>query len=381
MTQVNGDWLTDPRTQRVMEMLDSVGHKVFFVGGCVRNALIGAPVADIDISTDALPERVVQLARDAGLKPVPTGIDHGTITVVSSGLPHEITTFRDDVETDGRRAVVAFSDNIADDAARRDFTMNALYADRTGKIFDPLDGLPDLQARRVVFIEDADRRIKEDYLRSLRFFRFHAWYGDPSAGLDVEALAAIAENLDGLDGLSRERVGAEVKKLLSAPDPAPAVAAMESCGVLGRLLSGATSKNLAHLVAIDAGIPADPIRRLAIVGGADAAVRLRLSKQEIAALQRLIQRIGDGTGLGEIAYREGGDVALNTALLRAATFEQPPERNFKAKIANGSGQSFPVSASDLMPELEGVALGERLRELEDRWIHSDFRLTRSQLLT
>ncbi|MCK4711369.1 MAG: CCA tRNA nucleotidyltransferase, partial [Marinosulfonomonas sp.] len=175
MTQITADWISNPNTQKVCEMLTDAGFECFFVGGCVRNALLGAPVNDIDISTNALPDRVMELAKAAGLKAVPTGIDHGTVTVIADGTPFEITTYRRDVETDGRRAVVAFSDTIMDDAHRRDFTMNALYADADGVIIDPLNGMPDLLARRIRFIEDADLRIKEDYLRILRFFRFHAW--------------------------------------------------------------------------------------------------------------------------------------------------------------------------------------------------------------
>ncbi|CAN0587043.1 unnamed protein product, partial [Ectocarpus sp. 12 AP-2014] len=192
-----------------------------------------------------------ELARVAGLKPVPTGIDHGTVTVVADHDPFEITTFRRDVETDGRRAVVAFADTLDEDAKRRDFTMNALYARIDGTVIDPLGGLPDLRARRVRFIGDATDRIREDYLRSLRFFRFHAWYGNPDNGMDSDALAAIASHLDGLESLSRERVGAEMVKLLAARDPAPAVAAMRATGVLGRLLPGADDRALAPLIHLE----------------------------------------------------------------------------------------------------------------------------------
>ena len=230
--RITGDWITRESTQALMKALNDAGHKALFVGGCVRNALLGVPVADVDIATDALPEEVMRIALAAKMKPVPTGIDHGTVTVVSGSIPHEVTTFRKDVETDGRRAVVAFATDVADDAHRRDLTINALYALADGTLVDPLGGLPDLKARRVRFIEDAEARIREDYLRALRFFRFHAYYGDPAAGMDPEALAAIAANLDGLDTLSRERVGAELLNLLAAPDPAPAVAAMAQTGAL-----------------------------------------------------------------------------------------------------------------------------------------------------
>ena len=220
--RIAGDWLALPATRAVCAALTARGDRALFVGGCVRNALLGRPVADIDIATDALPERTIALAAAAGLHPVPTGLAHGTVTIVADHRPFEVTTFRRDVTTDGRHATVAFSTDLAEDAARRDFTMNALYADPSGAVIDPLDGLSDLLARRVRFVGDPAERIAEDYLRILRFFRIHAWYGDPAGGLDADGLAACAALQDGLDQLSRERVGAEMTKLLAAADPAPA---------------------------------------------------------------------------------------------------------------------------------------------------------------
>lgn len=239
MTRVGGDWLDAPATRAVMAALTAGGHQALFVGGCVRNALLGRPVADVDIATDALPETVISLAAAAGLNPVPTGIGHGTVTVVAEGRPFEVTTFRRDVETFGRHARVAFTAALAEDAARRDFTMNALYARPDGEVVDPLGSLADLRAGRVRFVGNPAERIAEDYLRILRFFRIHAWYGDPAGGLDPDGLAACAAAQDGLARLSRERIGAELAKLLSAADPAPAVAAMAATGILGRLLPGA----------------------------------------------------------------------------------------------------------------------------------------------
>ena len=232
----------DPSLRRVLGAL--APHRALVVGGAVRNALLGEPVEDIDIATDARPGQVVDLARAAGLKPVPTGIEHGTVTVVADGRGFEVTTFRRDVETDGRRAVVAFSNRIEDDAARRDFTMNALYAEPSGEVLDPVGGLPDLSARRVRFVGDPDRRIIEDYLRILRFFRFHAHCGRPGAA-DAEALAACARHAGGLARISRERIGAEMRKLLSAEDPVEAVRLMEESGVLAQVLPGARAGGLA----------------------------------------------------------------------------------------------------------------------------------------
>lgn len=311
MKRITAGWITDTATQNICQMLTGAGYECYFVGGCIRNAILNAPVNDIDISTNALPDRVMALAKDAGLHPIPTGIDHGTVTVVVSGAPFEITTYRRDIETDGRRAVVAFSDSIKDDARRRDFTMNALYADQDGMISDPLNGLPDLLARRVRFIEDADSRIKEDYLRILRFFRFYAWYGDTNAGLDAEGLAASAANLAGLESISKERIGAELKKLLAAPDPAPSIAGMVASGVLNIILPGSDAKYLPVLVHLEENTKPNPIRRLAALGGENVEVLLRLSKVEARNLRRLRDEIGSTRNPAELGYRLGPDLALD----------------------------------------------------------------------
>ena len=379
---VGGDWLTAAPTQAVCHMLEEAGHQALFVGGCVRNALFGAPVSDIDISTNARPARVVDLAEAAGFRAVPTGIDHGTITVVNAGIAHEITTFRRDVETNGRHAVVAFADTVEEDARRRDFTMNALYCDARGLVIDPLGGIGDLTARRVRFIDDPSARIEEDYLRILRFFRFHAWYGDPLGGMDAEALAAIAVHLDGLSGLSAERVTSELRKLLAAPDPAPSVAAMRASGVLVRVVEGGDDRALGLLVPLEQGISATPdaMRRLACLGDTPEAA-LRLSRKEAAQLVRLREAIGAMTGAGEMGYRVGYEGARDVLLLRAAMFETPLDPAALAEAEQGAAAQFPVKAQDLMPAYEGAALGAKLAALEVRWIASGFSLTREALLS
>ena len=270
VTRVSGDWLTRPATIAVLDMLEGAGKRALFVGGCVRDALSGRAVADVDLSTDALPKETLMLAEEAGLKAIPTGADHGTVTVVSEGTPFEVTTFRRDVETDGRRAVVAFSSRIEDDAARRDFTMNALYANRSGAVLDPVgQGVADLAAGRVRFIGWAEDRIREDYLRILRFFRFHAWFGGEGVGFDADPLAAIAANAVGLDTLPPERIGQEMRKLLAAPNPAPSLATMGATGVLQRLLPGAVPETVSALVALEEAATRTPswVRRLAALGG------------------------------------------------------------------------------------------------------------------
>ncbi|SES08668.1 poly(A) polymerase [Tranquillimonas rosea] len=383
MTRLDHTFVTREATRAVMTALSDGGHTALFVGGCVRNALLGARVDDIDIATDAHPDAVIALTEAAGLKPVPTGVAHGTVTVVSDGMPHEVTTFRRDVETDGRHAVVAFADTVEEDAARRDFTMNALYADGDGNVLDPMGtGLSDLSRRHVRFIGEAARRIAEDYLRILRFFRFHAWYGDAEAGLDAEGLAACADAIEGLAGLSRERVGHEMRKLLAAPDPAPGVASMQACGALGQVLPGADAERLAPLVHLEqqTGTAPDALRRLACLGGDETATRLRLSKIEARRLDVLRAGIGDEAGTAELAYRHGAEAAHDIELLRAVTFEAPLPATLEADLIRGAEAVFPVRAADLMPEYSGAELGAKLADLERRWIASQFTLDRDALL-
>lgn len=373
--RIEGDWLRHPGTQSLCRALNEAGHQALFVGGCVRNALMGVAVNDIDIATDALPDYVSILAENARFKVVPTGIDHGTVTVIAQGVPHEVTTFRQDVETDGRRAIVRFSSDVATDAARRDFTMNALYAQPDGEVVDPLGGLPDLQARRVRFVGDANERIAEDYLRILRFFRFFAWYGDPENGVDAEGLAACAANSAGLETLSRERVGAELCKLLSAPDPSIAVSSMAQAGVLAVALPGADARVLPVLVHF--GVTSW-IARLAVMGG--AVETLRLSRPDLTKITLIRNEIGNLSGAAELGYRHGLEVSEAVILGRASMFEAAPPHNWQAQAQLGSRAQFPVSAADLMPSLHGKALGDQLRALEARWIASNFTLTKADLL-
>lgn len=382
MIRLEEPWLTSPDTQAVLQALETGGAQALLVGGCVRNALLNCPVGDIDISTDAPPDRVTQIVTAAGLRAVPTGIDHGTVTVVTQNSAFEVTTFRHDVETDGRRAVVSFATTIEEDAARRDFTMNALYARRDGAVVDPLGGLDDLKARKVRFIGTPSDRIREDYLRSLRYFRFHALYGDADNGFDPDALDGIAANLDGISQLSRERIGAEMMKLLAAPDPAPSVATMRQIGLLALCLPGADDTALGPLVHLEgqAGLAPNALRRLAVIGGEDPMQALRLSKSQNRALGTLRDEIGSSRETAELAYRHDADTARDVALLRAASFRTPPSPDLDNRIALGDKAQFPIQAADLMAQFSGPALGARLKELEQAWIASDFQLDRSALM-
>ncbi|MFK7943949.1 MAG: CCA tRNA nucleotidyltransferase [Paracoccaceae bacterium] len=371
MTQLSATWLSDPTSVAVMAALG----RGYFVGGCVRNALLGLDTkTDVDIATPLRPTAVIELLEAAGLKAVPTGLSHGTITAVCAGVPIEVTTFRADVATDGRHAEVAFTTDISTDAARRDFTMNALYAERDGTVIDPLGGLPDLEARQVRFIGLAEDRIREDYLRILRFFRFHAWYG--ADGIDAEGLAACAALADGLEALARERVGWEFRKLLAAPDPARAVASMAASGILARCLPGATPSALAPLVHLERENGSKPqwLTRLRALGSDDHADRLRLSRAEIAQLARINAALDASQPAALLSYRFGGDAAKAASLITAASSggDVPPNLDFE--IARGAKAVFPVQAKDLMRAgLEaGPKLGAALARAEAIWLGQGF---------
>lgn len=352
-----------------------------FVGGCVRNALLGQPVddIDIDIATRLTPEHTIAALRAAGLKAVPTGVEHGTVTAVSGGRPYEITTLRRDVETDGRRAVVAFTTDWAEDAARRDFGLNALYADASGRLHDPMgQGLADLLARRVVFVGDARIRIREDYLRILRFFRFHAWYGH--GALDAEGLAACRDGREGLRRLSAERVSKELLKLLAAPDPRPAVAAMGEAGVLAEVLPEAVKPALFDAL-VD--LTDDAVLRLSALLPSNPQIvdavarRLRLSN---AQRERLVAAAGEiaptlePTQARALIYRLGPQ-AFADRLTRGRAARPDLDASALIRLAEDwTPPRLPVGGHDLarLGVEPGPRTGRLLRAFEDEWIAADF---------
>lgn len=371
-------WLTSGPVAQILATLTGAGHAAFVVGGAVRDSLLGGAPEDIDIATSAHPEAVTHAFEDRA-RVVPTGVEHGTVTVVLAGRAIEVTTFRRDVATDGRHAKVDFTAKVDEDARRRDFTFNALYLDSEGRILDPTGGLADLRAGRVRFIGDAAARIREDYLRSLRYFRFFARFGDQTRGHDPTALDAIVANLDGIAGLPAERVTDEVRKLLAAPEPDMALAGMQTTGLLAKVLPGAAlpaTFELLHLEKV-AGVAPDPLLRLACLGGWDG---LRLSRAEARRLKLLTQTRGSETGLSEIAWRHGAEIARDTALLRAAGLSEPLAPGALDEIEKGATARLPLSAADLMPELEGETLGRALAAAERHWIDSGFTASRDRLI-
>ncbi|WP_321338980.1 CCA tRNA nucleotidyltransferase [Breoghania sp.] len=393
-------WLVNASVRAVFDAIAVDGDEARVVGGAVRNTLLGEPVGDIDIATTAEPHTVAARAKAAGLKAIPTGIDHGTITVVSEGVPYEVTTLREDVETFGRHAVVRFSRDWAADAARRDFTMNALYVDRHGEIHDPTgQGHADCIARRVRFIGDPAARIAEDYLRVLRFFRFHAHYG--SGAIDAAGLSAVIAARDGLRKLSAERVGHEMLKILPALHAVETVEAMAETGIIEIVAGGVMRlEDFAHLDHLTefAAEAHDAILRLAALACfveedvERLSDRLRLSNaQEKRMAHALAASHGFSPALDELAareklYRLGHRTAIDAALLAWCRDEAGPEdqgwRRLIVCLRNSDVPVFPVAGRDLLGlgMKPGPQMGDQLREIEARWIASGFTLSRTGLL-
>jgi len=381
-------WMRDPAALAVLKALADGGQTGRFVGGAVRNQVLGLPVTDFDIATDARPSRTTALCREAGLRVIPTGIDHGTVTVVVGGTPVEVTTLRRDVETDGRRAVVAFTDDWQVDALRRDFSMNALYLDADGALYDPVGtGLADARAGRVVFVGPAADRIDEDVLRILRFFRFHAAYGkglmDP-AGLDACTRAAGR-----LETLSGERIWRELCRLLEAPGAADVLEIMWDVGIADRLWGHPVDGGRAlALIALERrlGLPADALRRLAALvarpeeAGA-VAERLRLSKAEtrrlMAAHWKSAARVANDTGARASLYRDGAELFVDVLLLRAAGSGEDGTAALADELAlvrSWTPPVFPLGGGDVtaLGIAPGPRVGELLRAVESWWIMGDF---------
>ncbi len=391
------EWLKRRETSAVFGALQGDSLETRAVGGAVRNALLGLPVTEIDLATTAEPERVMALAEEAGLKAVPTGIDHGTVTVIADGLPFEVTTLRRDVETFGRHAKIAYTTSWEEDAKRRDFTLNALYADRDGKVFDPLGGYDDLAAGRVRFVGDAEARIKEDFLRILRFFRFHAYYG--KGDMDAGGLKAAVRMRAGLDQLSAERIAGELRRILVAPQAARAVEALYDYGLLTGVLGGVPRLGrFERLVAIEAAnaLAPDPSLRLAALAvfveedAPRVAERLRLSNAERAVLalgaeKGVVAGLPDETAAKSALYRLGQSYRSALLLAWADSGASPDDTAWRKALVlpeRWQAPSFPLSGNDIMAlgELKGPEIGELLKVLEQDWIGSGFALGRDQLL-
>jgi len=375
-------WLEAKATRAVMAALQAAGGPdcARFVGGCVRNSLLGQPVDDIDIATRLRPEETMAALQAAGLKVVPTGLEHGTVTGVSERKPYEITTLRRDVETDGRRAVVAFTEDWAEDAARRDFRLNALYADAAGTVFDPTGGgLADAAKGRIVFVGEAETRIREDYLRILRFFRFQAWYGRGQP--DATGLAACAALKAGMAQLSAERVSKELLKLLAARDPRSTVRAMAETGVLGQVLPDAQPLNLFEAMC---GLTGDPVLRLSALLPADEGAVVRIAGS-LRLSNGMRDRLAAAVAEGPVVAPDMTEAEARAAIYRLGrgAFE---DRLTRAEAAGGDGAALRRLAAEWTPpkmpvggrELVRLGLkpgpetGRVLKAFEAGWIADDF---------
>ena len=383
-------WLKDGALARLLSLLDRDGEEARVVGGAVRNALIRLPFDEFDIATTAVPDEVTRRAAVAGLKAIPTGAEHGTVTVVIDGKPFEVTTLRVDIETYGRKAKVSFGRDWAKDAARRDFTINALSVSADGKIHDYVGGLADIAAHKVRFIGEPAQRIAEDYLRILRFFRFHAWYahGPP----DAAGLHACVVARAGLETLSRERVRVELMKLLVAPRATPTLAVMAETGILGTVLGGvpllASFENMAKVEAA-IGAPADAVQRLGALGVAtmeDAerlSERLRLSNAEFERLMALEYWWRVKPAAGEHAarvllYQLGTKSFVDRALVAWSRSDAGAAdaawRQLATLAQRWIAPMFPLKAQDFLSRgvPKGPPMGAALRAAEQAWVDADF---------
>ena len=369
-------WLDRPGIARLLASLGAEHGGARFVGGAVRDALLGLPAEDLDLATPHQPADVVRRLEDAGIKAVPTGIAHGTVTAVSSGTMVEVTTLRCDVSTDGRRATVAFTDDWAEDAARRDFTINALYADPfSGEVIDHVGGEADIAARRVRFIGEPFERIAEDHLRILRFFRFHARFGEGEP--DAAALDACTARANDLMALSRERIADELLKMLALPDPSPTIGLMQRRGIFAAILPELVEDAADRIAALaaaerDAAIPADPLRRLAAMLPRDPALAMRVAAR-LKLSNKARKRLGDAASEDldiaprALAYRIGTQAAVDRLLLA----RRPSEA---ASIAEWPVPRLPIGGGDLIARgvAQGPEVARTLHRIEDGWIAAGF---------
>ena len=379
-------WMRDAATRQVMRALAAADAEPRFVGGAVRDALLGRLPREIDIATPLEPDAVMRQLSAAGIRAVPTGIAHGTVTAATPKRTFEITTLRRDVETDGRHAKVAFGVDWAADAQRRDFTMNALSLDRQGRLYDDVGGLADLRAGRVRFVGDPATRIREDVLRLLRYYRFFAYYGKGSGDRAARTACRAAAHL--LPTLSAERIAAEFLKLLAAPDPLPALRMTQTDGVLNTVLpENVGLVRLRRLVVLEPA--ADPIRRLAALITRDAgtvADRFKLSGAQRERLEALLAKPATTLGADRVAQRRalycwGSAIYADRVLLTAAARPRPHGVRKLLRLAQSwKSPRFPLRGRDLLAAgvVPGPEVGLLLAALEAWWIKGDFRATAAQ---
>jgi len=383
----NMTWLKSKPVNIIWKVLSSKGAKVYFVGGCVRDSVQARKIKDIDIATDALPSEVIELAKLANLKVIKTGLEHGSVAIIVQNERFDITTFRSDIVTDGRHSTVRFSLNILDDAMRRDFTMNALYMTIDGEILDPISGFEDLVSGRVRFIGEPEKRIREDYLRVLRYFRFLTIYGEKAESLDHSTVDACSNAIFGLKTLSNDRIWEELQKILLADNPNLSLKLMYSSGVLEAILPFAKLENLHRFLILEKKfkIKFKEINRLAVLNPSQVrfwAKRFPFKREQRRWLDTLLVNLNDSSSLRVRSYKYGADLTISAYAIFKSHLSKTLDSKDLAEINAGSSQSFPINNSDLLEYYsQSKALGDEFKRLKDLWFSSNLELDRHNLLT
>ena len=375
-------WLRNPSAQKLSKLYKNFGYQVLFVGGCVRNTILKMPVTDIDLATDAQPEEIIKIAKENNIRFVPTGLVHGTITLIIDNTHYQITTFRTDFDHDGRYAKVEFTESLLLDASRRDLTINALYCNHVGEVIDPLNGLDDIKKQKIKFIGNPNERIKEDNLRILRFFRFQAIYGNKNLEIDSIALEACHNHKSKLAALSKERITSELRKILSAPNPLEVMIKMNETGVLNELFQNVSIDSLEAYLKTEEKfkININWLGRLLSLQVTQEEESLKLTRCEFKFLKQTKSAIENQIHVLEFSYYNGVENGKIYSILQNFRHNIILSKNLLNQINSLATKKFPITAKDLMPEISGKKLGEALRSLEDRWIKSNFTLSKRELL-
>ena len=375
-------WLRNPSAQKLSKLYKNFGYQVLFVGGCVRNTILKMPVTDIDLATDAQPEEIIKIAKENNIRFVPTGLAHGTITLIIDNKNYQITTFRTDFDHDGRYAKVEFTESLLLDASRRDLTINALYCNHVGEVIDPLNGLDDIKKQKIKFIGNPNERIKEDNLRILRFFRFQAIYGNKNLEIDSIALEACHNHKSKLAALSKERITSELRKILSAPNPLEVIIKMNETGVLNELFQNVSIDSLEAYLKTEEKfkININWLGRLLSLQVTQEEESLKLTRCEFKFLKQTKSAIENQIHVLEFSYYNGVENGKIYSTLQNFKHNIILSKNLLNQNNSLATKKFPITAKDLMPEISGKKLGKALRSLEDRWIKSNFTLSKRELL-
>jgi len=380
-------WNSDSTLKTLIHSLESSGGVAYLVGGCVRNTILGRPFTDIDIATDLLPEQVVKISKKEGYKVIQTGLSYGTVTIVNAGRKFEVTTFRSDIKTYGRKASVKFTADIKLDAMRRDFTMNSIYMNISGEIIDPLGSLDDLLEKKIKFIGNPSERIEEDNLRILRFFRFLAEFNKGRSDIDQDTMEALYKYKKEVKSLSRERIWMELKRILSVPEPQHIFSIMIEKGILDEVFPPIEIEGLSKVITAEKKYSVSPSHLVRLFSlnksiGKKWAHYVSLTSNEAKILEFIKESLVHYKDLKTVAYKFGRVVAEGWLLNYDDGFSEMIPSKISEIIDNGCNTFFPVSGVDLLEEMEeGPELGRQMEWLEDLWIKSGFTMGKKELLS